>query len=222
MGLIRPSLPNSRERGARVDDQRVDDRRVLNGIFWMLGTGSPSRTLPERYGPHKLLRPWGKAGVWVQVFETLAERSPDSTPFIDGSIIPHREIAWPTAAMTPAPSSTSSRGRGKSPQSAIGRSSALPTAQSCRAVLQHDQSLPKGLSLLREDSQTRPRSGPSCFVACLARILEAASLAAPVLDPRAAAVRGYPDADRSLLRLGSGPTPAHLPPPDAGGFGTKR
>jgi transposase len=31
---------------------RVDDRRVLNGIFYVLRTGSPWRDLPERYGPY--------------------------------------------------------------------------------------------------------------------------------------------------------------------------
>ena len=28
---------------------RVDDRRVLNGIFWVLRSGSPWRDMPERY-----------------------------------------------------------------------------------------------------------------------------------------------------------------------------
>ena len=31
--------------------KRVDDRRVLNGIFWVLRSGAPWRDLPERYGP---------------------------------------------------------------------------------------------------------------------------------------------------------------------------
>ena len=31
---------------------RVDDRRVVNGIFNVLRTGSPWRDLPERYGPY--------------------------------------------------------------------------------------------------------------------------------------------------------------------------
>ena len=31
---------------------RVNDRRVLNGIFYVLRTGSPWRDLPERYGPY--------------------------------------------------------------------------------------------------------------------------------------------------------------------------
>ncbi len=45
--LIKPLLPN-KSRGVA----RVDDRRVLNGIFYMLRTGSPWRDLPERYGPY--------------------------------------------------------------------------------------------------------------------------------------------------------------------------
>ena len=31
--------------------RRQDDRRVLNGIFYILRTGAPWRDLPERYGP---------------------------------------------------------------------------------------------------------------------------------------------------------------------------
>ena len=31
---------------------RVDDRHVVNGIFYILRTGSPWRDLPERYGPY--------------------------------------------------------------------------------------------------------------------------------------------------------------------------
>ena len=30
---------------------RVDDQRVLNGIFWVLRSGAPWRDLPEAYGP---------------------------------------------------------------------------------------------------------------------------------------------------------------------------
>ena len=69
---------------------RVDDRRVLNGIFWVLRTGSPWRDLPERYGPYTTVynrfNRWAKAGVWVQVFEALAEKSPDSMQFIDSGV----------------------------------------------------------------------------------------------------------------------------------------
>jgi transposase len=44
--VIEPLLPN-KPRGV----PRVDDRRVLNGIFWVLRSGAPWRDLPERYGP---------------------------------------------------------------------------------------------------------------------------------------------------------------------------
>jgi len=41
-GLIQPLLPN-KPRGVA----RVDDRRMLNGIFWVLRTGSPGATCPS-------------------------------------------------------------------------------------------------------------------------------------------------------------------------------
>ena len=50
---------------------RVDDRRVLNGIFWVLRSGAPWRDLPERYGPratcyNRFVR-WQKGGVQITV-----------------------------------------------------------------------------------------------------------------------------------------------------------
>ena len=44
--IISPLLPN-KPRGVA----RVDDRKVLNGIYWRLRTGSPWDDIPERYGP---------------------------------------------------------------------------------------------------------------------------------------------------------------------------
>src|SRR3954465_68464 len=43
---IEPCLPN-KPRGV----PRVNDRRVLNGIFWVLRSGARWADLPERYGP---------------------------------------------------------------------------------------------------------------------------------------------------------------------------
>ena len=59
---IAPLLPN-KPRGV----PRVDDRRVLNRIFWVLRTGAPWRALQE-FGPpttcyNRFVR-WRKAGVW--------------------------------------------------------------------------------------------------------------------------------------------------------------
>jgi transposase len=84
--LIEPLLPN-KPRGVA----RVDDRRVINGIFYVLRTGSPWRDLPERYGPYTTIynryNRWAKAGVWLSIFETLAAQSPQSMQMIDSSII---------------------------------------------------------------------------------------------------------------------------------------
>jgi transposase len=84
--LIAPLLPN-KPRGVA----RVDDRRVLNGIFYVLRTGTPWRDLPERYGPpttvYNRYNRWAKAGVWLRIFETLSARSPQSLQLIDSSII---------------------------------------------------------------------------------------------------------------------------------------
>ena len=84
--VIAPLLPN-KPRGV----PRTDDRRVLNGIFYILRTGSPWRDLPERYGPYTTVynsyNRWAKSGIWLRIFEALAARSPASLQFIDSSII---------------------------------------------------------------------------------------------------------------------------------------
>ena len=68
---ITPFLPN-KSRGVR----RVNDRRVLNGIFWVLRSGAPWRDLPVCYGPrttcyNRFVR-WRKAGVWDRIMNSLA------------------------------------------------------------------------------------------------------------------------------------------------------
>ena len=84
--IIAPLLPN-KPRGV----PRVDDRRVVNGIFYILRTGSPWRDLPGRYGPYTTVynryNRWAKAGVWLRIFEALSARSPDSLHLIDSSIV---------------------------------------------------------------------------------------------------------------------------------------
>ena len=47
--IIQPILP-TKSRGV----PRVDDRRVLNGNFWVLRSGAPWRDLPDQYGRTRL------------------------------------------------------------------------------------------------------------------------------------------------------------------------
>ena len=87
MELLLPKYRRSRKGGR----PRLSLRNVADGIFYVLRTGSPWRDLPERYGPYTTVynrfNRWAKAGIWVQVFETLAAKSPHSMAFIDSSII---------------------------------------------------------------------------------------------------------------------------------------
>ena len=84
--IVEPLLPLS-GRGP----VRADDRRVVNGIFYVLRTGSPWRDLPERYGPYTTVynrfNRWARRGVWLTVFDALADRSPQSLHLIDSSIV---------------------------------------------------------------------------------------------------------------------------------------
>lgn len=84
--LVEPLLP-----GPGKGKHRVDDGRVANGIFHVLRTGAPWRDLPERYGPytavHNRFNRWARRGIWLKVFEALAERSPQSLQLIGSSIV---------------------------------------------------------------------------------------------------------------------------------------
>ena len=52
-----------------------DHRQVINGILWVLRTGTPWRDLPERYAPwqtcYSRFRRWSEQGVWKRVLEQL-------------------------------------------------------------------------------------------------------------------------------------------------------
>jgi transposase len=83
---IRTFLPN-KPRGI----PRVDDRRVLNGIFWVLRSGAPWRDLPETYGPrttcyNRFVR-WRQAGVWDRIMDALAAGHDAAVQMIDTSVV---------------------------------------------------------------------------------------------------------------------------------------
>jgi len=83
---IKPFVPN-KSRGV----PRVNDRRVLNGIFWVLHSGAPWRDLPENFGPHttcynRFIR-WRKAGVWDRIMNGLSVAHDARVQMIDTSIV---------------------------------------------------------------------------------------------------------------------------------------
>ena len=84
--VIAPLLPN-KPRGV----PRVDDRRVLNGIFFVLRSGTPWRDLPERYGPYTTaynrFNRWRKAGVWDRMMDAITAAYDGDVQMIDSSSI---------------------------------------------------------------------------------------------------------------------------------------
>src|SRR5436189_1713744 len=83
---IKPFLPN-KPRGV----PRVNDRRVLNGIFRVLRSGAPWRDLPDNFGPYttcynRFVR-WRRAGVWGGIMNALAATHDAAVQMIDTSII---------------------------------------------------------------------------------------------------------------------------------------
>ncbi|WP_148203819.1 IS5 family transposase [Nitrobacter winogradskyi] len=84
--VIQPLLPN-KSRGVA----RVDDRRVLNGIFWRLRTGAPWADIPARYGPHTTcvnrFNRWRKAGVWDRILSAISKAYDGDIQMIDSSSI---------------------------------------------------------------------------------------------------------------------------------------
>ena len=84
--IIEPLLPN-KPRGVA----RSDDRKVLNGIYWRLRTGSPWAEILERYGPsttcyNRFVR-WARIGVWDRIFEAISRAYDGDLQMIDSSSI---------------------------------------------------------------------------------------------------------------------------------------
>jgi transposase len=91
---IEPLLPHGR-RGAR----RVDDRRVISGIVYMLRCGARWRDCPPAYGPYTTIynrfNRWSRQGIWFGIYEALTgSTGVIGTVAIDSTILKaHRSAA---------------------------------------------------------------------------------------------------------------------------------
>ena len=102
--IIEPLLP-SKPCGV----PSVDERTVLNGIFWVLRTGAPWEDMPSRYGPrttvYNRFNRWRKAGVWKHILGHLQADIEDEAYMIDSSVVrvhQHGTGARKKGAMTTA------------------------------------------------------------------------------------------------------------------------
>jgi len=72
MRRIEPYLPLSH------GVPRVDDRRIVSGITFVIGNGLRWRDAPREYGPHKTIYNrfirWSRLGVFNKIFAALAAK----------------------------------------------------------------------------------------------------------------------------------------------------
>ncbi|WP_419830986.1 IS5 family transposase [Methylobacterium sp.] len=84
--VIEPLLPTDVR-----DKDRVDDRRVLNGIFWRLRTGAPWADIPARYGPSTTcgnrFRRWRKRGIWDRFLVAVSKAYEGDLQMIDATSV---------------------------------------------------------------------------------------------------------------------------------------
>ena len=59
---------------------RVDDRKVISGIIFVIRNGLRWRAAPKEYGPHKTIYNrfvrWSRLGVFSKIFAELASKGP--------------------------------------------------------------------------------------------------------------------------------------------------
>ena len=75
--VVEPLLPTKRRRKKFPGRKRLDDRKVLTGILFVLQTGIPWTWLPKEMGCGsgmtcwRRLNEWNEAGVWDRVHRRL-------------------------------------------------------------------------------------------------------------------------------------------------------
>src|SRR5829696_5695350 len=77
---------------------RVDDRRVLSGILFVIRNGLRWRDAPREYGPHKTIYNrfirWSRLGVFDRIFAELSKEAATDPLMIDATHLKaHRTAA---------------------------------------------------------------------------------------------------------------------------------
>jgi transposase len=89
---VKNYLPPQPFRGRK----RMDDRRTLNGILYVLQTNCSWRELPSKYGSyetaHRRLKQWSGEGVLDEILSSVKDRQcyrSKLSKYLDGVEVPH-------------------------------------------------------------------------------------------------------------------------------------
>ena len=87
---IKRFLPKMNRPPGKAGRPRVDLRKTINGIFWIMRTGCRWADLPSEYGSkstaHRLYQELCQKKVWKNLFETLVIELKDKMDLADVSI----------------------------------------------------------------------------------------------------------------------------------------
>jgi transposase len=98
--MVEPLIPRVQRRHRYPGRKRIDDRKVLTGILFVLKTGTPWELLPQELGCGsgmtcwRRLHEWQEQGVWQHLHEVLlaklreAERIDWSRAVVDSAHLP--------------------------------------------------------------------------------------------------------------------------------------
>jgi putative transposase len=68
-----------------------DNRMFVEGVLWIVRTGSPWRDLPEAFGDwnsvFRRFSRWSRKGVWQRIFEAMADDPDFEYLIVDSTII---------------------------------------------------------------------------------------------------------------------------------------
>jgi transposase len=101
---VAPLLPRVERRFRYPGRLRIDDRRCLQGILWVLFSGLPWRAVPAEFGVSgvtcwRRLEAWQRSGVWGRLLVALRlelERAgglDEARLLVDSSIVPAKKGA---------------------------------------------------------------------------------------------------------------------------------
>lgn len=83
--------PHCRGKAGAPGRPGKDNRRFVEGVLWIVRTGSPWRDLPPEFGKwntvFKRFRDWAKAGVFQRLFEAVSDEPHLEYAMVDATIV---------------------------------------------------------------------------------------------------------------------------------------